>query len=85
MKGLLLVVAATATGTGILVERGNMKSVDVTVQETVLAHIDDIFQAYLRKDREALRRTHTRDWVGFQGPSVKIERGIEDYMVNAEK
>ena len=51
----------------------------------ILEHIHGIFQAFLRQDREALRRTHTRDWIGFQGPSEKIERGIEDYMVNAEK
>ena len=54
-------------------------------REQVLQHIHSIFQAYVRKDREAIRRTHTPDWTGFQGPSVKIERGIEDYMVNAEK
>lgn len=56
-----------------------------TDREQILQHIHGIFQAYLRQDREAIRRTHTEDWTGFQGPSVKIERGIEDYMVNAEK
>jgi ketosteroid isomerase-like protein len=54
-------------------------------REQILQHIHSIFQAYLRKDREAIRRTHTGDWVGFQGPSVKIERGIDAYMANAEK
>lgn len=53
--------------------------------EQILAHIRSIFQAYLRKDRETIRKTHTEDWVGFQGPSTKIERGIAAYMVNAEK
>jgi ketosteroid isomerase-like protein len=53
--------------------------------EQILSHIRSIFQAYLDKDRETIRRTHTDDWVGFQGPSTKIERGIEAYMVNAEK
>lgn len=60
------------------------KSMDKDRQE-ILGHIHGIFQAFLRQDREALRRMHTHDWIGFQGPSVKIERGIEDYMVNAEK
>ncbi len=55
-----------------------------TDRDEIIAHIHTIFQAYLRQDREALRRTHTHDWTGFQGPSVKIERGIDDYMVNAE-
>jgi len=54
-------------------------------KEMILAHIHAIFQAFLRKDREAIRRMHRADWVGFQGPSVKIERGLADYMVNAEK
>lgn len=54
-------------------------------RQAILNHIHTIFQAYLRKDRETIRRTHTPDWVGFQGPSIKIERGIDDYMVNAEK
>jgi len=56
-----------------------------TDRTQILEHIDGIFQAYVRRDREAIRRTHTPDWTGFQGPSVKIERGIDDYMVNAEK
>jgi len=51
--------------------------------EGILRHIHSIFQAYLRQDHDAIRRTHTRDWTGFQGPSTKIERGIEDYMKNA--
>lgn len=51
----------------------------------ILQHIHSIFQAYLRKDRAALRATHSADWTGFQGPSMQIERSIVDYMVNAEK
>lgn len=51
----------------------------------ILEHIQSIFQAYVNADRQALRRTHTADWTGFQGPSTGIERGIEAYMKNAEK
>jgi ketosteroid isomerase-like protein len=50
----------------------------------ILEHIHGIFRAYLDADRAALRRMHTTDWTGFQGPSTRIERGIEDYMRNAE-
>jgi ketosteroid isomerase-like protein len=57
----------------------------MTDREEIIAHIHSIFQAYLRKDRAAIREARTPDWTGFQGPSVKIERGIEDYMANAEK
>ena len=51
----------------------------------ILEHIHSIFRAYLARDRAAIERLHTRDWVGFQGPSQKIERGIVDYMRNADK
>ena len=54
-------------------------------REQILQHIHSIFQAFLGQDRDTLRKTHTSDWTGFQGPSVKIERGIDAYMVNAEK
>jgi ketosteroid isomerase-like protein len=54
-------------------------------REQIIDHIHSIFQAYLRKDRAAIRAARTADWTGFQGPSVKIERGIDDYMVNAEQ
>jgi ketosteroid isomerase-like protein len=53
-------------------------------REEILAHIRSIFEAYIRQDRETIRRTHARDWTGFQNPSGKIERGIDDYMKNAE-
>ena len=54
-------------------------------REAILEHIHGIFRAFLRQDRDALRATHTPDWTGFQGPSTRIERGIDAYMVNAEK
>jgi len=80
---LVLAICAWAVGTS-----GAMTSSAGTVpggdREAVLAHIDSIFQAYVRQDRETIRSTHSEDWVGFQGPSTQIERGIDDYMVNAE-
>lgn len=53
-------------------------------REEILAHIRSIFEAYIRQDRDAIRRTHSSDWTGFQNPSVRIERGIDAYMRNAE-
>ena len=50
----------------------------------ILAHIHTIFAAFIRQDREALRRTHTADWTGFQNPSTRIERGSEADMQQAE-
>jgi ketosteroid isomerase-like protein len=51
----------------------------------ILEHIHGIFRAYIARDRAAIERMHTRDWIGFQGPSTKIERGIADYMRNADR
>ena len=53
-------------------------------REQLLQHIHGIFRAYIRQDRDAIEKAHTADWVGFQGPSTQIERGIDAYMVNAE-
>lgn len=51
----------------------------------IIEHVRSIFEAYIRKDREAVRRTHSEDWVGFLAPSTKIERGIGDYMAHADR
>ena len=53
-------------------------------REMILEHIDSIFQTYIRRDRDAIRRLHTDDWIGFQGPSTTIERGIDAHMKNAD-
>jgi ketosteroid isomerase-like protein len=54
-------------------------------REAILQHIRSIFDAYIRQDRETIEHTHAKDWVGFLGPSTKIERGIATYMQNAER
>lgn len=59
------------------------KHADVKTQ--IIEHIHSIFTAFINQDREALRNTHTEDWMGFLGPSTQIERGIDAYMENAEK
>lgn len=53
-------------------------------QELIIEHIRSIFEAYIGRDRDTIRRTHSKDWIGFQGPSTTIERGIEAYMKNAD-
>lgn len=54
-------------------------------REQIIGHIHAIFQAFLSQDREAIKKAHTEDWVGFLGSSVGIERGIEAYVANVEK
>ncbi|MDD2773074.1 MAG: nuclear transport factor 2 family protein [Elusimicrobiales bacterium] len=53
-------------------------------RQEIRAHIDGLFQAYIRGDREAIRRGHTADWRGFQVQSRHIVRGIDDYMKEAD-
>lgn len=53
-------------------------------RQAILAHIDGLFRAYFRGDREAIRRGHTEDWTGFQIGSREIVRGIDAYMKNAD-
>ncbi len=50
----------------------------------IRAHIDSIFQAYMNRDRETIRATHSEDWRGFLSSSRSILRGIDDYMQAAE-
>lgn len=81
-------IMVTLALTQIALAGGRREHTRMTTQqdrEQILQHIHSIFQAYLRQDRGAIRKTHTQDWTGFQGPSVKIERGVDAYMVNAEK
>jgi ketosteroid isomerase-like protein len=78
---MALGIIAASKGT----ETASMKRGTGEDRERILQHIHGIFQAYLRQDREAIRRMHTHHWTGFQGPSTKIERSIDDYMKNAEK
>lgn len=54
-------------------------------EKEIVAHIHGLFDAYIRKDREAIRRGHTADWRGFQTRSTEIVRGIDAYMVNADR
>jgi ketosteroid isomerase-like protein len=53
-------------------------------RRAILEHVDRIFTAYIRKDVATIRATHAATWTGFQGPSTRIERGLDDYMRNAE-
>jgi len=77
-------LAALAAATG-ATQEASMPAKTQADSTAIVAHIRSIFEAYLRKDRATIRRTHAEDWVGFLGPSTKIERGIGDYMAGAER
>jgi ketosteroid isomerase-like protein len=53
-------------------------------REAIRKHIDGIFNAYIQKDRETVRATHSADWRGFLTGSRNIIRGIDEYMAEAD-
>ena len=53
-------------------------------RDAIRAHIDGIFQAYMKKDRKTIEGTHAEEWRGFLGASRGIIRGIGGYMEGAD-
>lgn len=54
-------------------------------RKAITTHLNGLFQAFLDKDRDAIRRGHTVDWRGFQVKSRGIVRGVDGYMVAADQ
>ena len=46
----------------------------------IRAHIDSIFQAFIKKDSAALRATHAENWLGYLEGSREMIKGVEGYM-----
>ncbi|MGA9769935.1 MAG: nuclear transport factor 2 family protein [Blastocatellia bacterium] len=51
-----------------------------TDRAAIRAHIESIFQAFINKDGDKLRATHSEDWRGFLEGSPVAIRGIDEYM-----
>lgn len=49
-------------------------------REAIRAHIDSIFQAFIKKDAAALRATHAENWLGYLEGSREMIKGIKGYM-----
>ncbi len=49
-------------------------------RQAIRAHIDSIFQAFIRKDTAALRATHAQNWLGYLEGSREMIKGVEGYM-----
>jgi ketosteroid isomerase-like protein len=49
-------------------------------REAIRAHIDSIFQAFIKKDTAALRATHAQNWLGYLEGSREMIKGIAGYM-----
>ena len=46
----------------------------------IRAHIDSIFQAFIKKDAAALRATHAENWLGYLEGSSEMIKGVDGYM-----
>jgi ketosteroid isomerase-like protein len=49
-------------------------------RDAIRAHIDSIFQAFIKKDAAALRATHARNWLGYLEGSRTMIHGVDGYM-----
>ena len=79
-KQKLLVIVAIAVVAGTNAGGAGMPLEQKTQEQLLVDHVHEIFKAFIENDRDKIRELHADDWVGFMGPSTKIERGIHDYM-----
>lgn len=49
-------------------------------EKAIRNHIDKIIRAYIAKDRDTVKRTHSDNWRGFLSGSRTIIRGIDGYL-----
>lgn len=59
---------------------GNVQDDRAADREAIRAHIDSIFQAFIKKDAAALRATHAENWLGYLEGSRTMIKGIAGYM-----
>src|SRR2546430_14957913 len=70
--GALLFATITSTA--------NIQADRAADREAIRAHIDSIFQAFIKKDPAALRATHAQNWLGYLDNSGRMLKSINDYM-----
>jgi ketosteroid isomerase-like protein len=78
----VVLVASITPGVSV-VEKGaakNMQDDRAADRETIRAHIDSIFQAFIKKDAAALRATHAPNWLGYLEGSRTMIKGVDAYM-----
>lgn len=79
--GIVLVAAISPAISS--VEKGAMATIQddrAADREAIRAHIDSIFQAFIRKDIAALRATHAQNWLGYLEGSREMIKGVDGYM-----
>jgi len=75
----VLVVAFVAATTP-AISSMNVQDDRAADREAIRAHIDSIFQAFIKKDAAALRATHAQNWLGYLEGSRTMIKGIDGYM-----
>src|SRR5438067_3948213 len=70
--GALLFATITSTA--------NIQDDRAADREAIRAHIDRIFQAFIKKDAAALRATHHQNWLGYLEGSGTMIHGVGGYM-----
>ena len=72
------VVLVTATASA--ASSQNIQDDRAADREAIRAHIDSIFQAFIKKDVAALRATHAENWLGYLEGSRTMIKGVDGYM-----
>src|SRR5258706_10423786 len=73
--GVALVAAIRPNGSAMIIQ--DDRAAD---RAAIRAHIDSIFQAFIRKDAAALRATHAENWLGYLEGSREMIKGVDGYM-----
>src|SRR5258708_24959489 len=75
-----ILVAALLAATRPTTRSMNIQDERAADREAIRAHIDSIFQAFIKKDAAALRATHAPNWLGYLEGSRTMIKGVEGYM-----
>ena len=75
--GCALLMSTTSVLSSSAIDTQDDRAAD---REAIRAHIDSIFQAFIKKDAAALRATHAQNWLGYLEGSREVIKGIEGYM-----
>jgi len=76
-RAFSLIVFAVLIATAVSVSAQDDRASD---RAAIKAHIDSIFQAFIKKDVAALRATHAENWLGYLDNSGRMLKGINNYM-----
>jgi hypothetical protein len=84
-RSFALLAVAAALATSVHAQTATPAADDRAADVAAIrAHVDGIFRAYIAKDRDTVRATHSADWRGFLTGSRGVIRGIDEYMQAAD-